>query len=119
MEENKKRKICLTKFVLISRDLLLDFLFILKKIITKNLTFISRIKIISKDPFESFNKKIIKNDNKLRGLSFISRIILGSQICDYKKISQANKISRELISELLIWAGISKSDLISKEYYNS
>ena len=113
--ENKKSKIKLNRINLIFKNVFLDILFIFKKIITRNFAFITRIKTISKDPFGDFNK-FKKTDHKLKKLSIISKIILSSPICDYKKTSKSNKISRELIVELLLWAGISKKDLISKEY---
>ena len=97
-------------------NILLDILFIFKKLIQKYFPYISRLKIISKDPFLNFNKKNKKHDTRIRKISLISKLIIQSPICNYIEIVKSNKNSRDLIIKLLVWAGISNSDLISKEY---
>lgn len=97
-------------------NILLDTLFILKKLIQKFFPYISRLKIISEDPFLNFNKKNKRHDKRTRNISLISKFIIQSPICNYRKILELNKNSRDLIIKLLMWAGISNSDLISKEY---
>ena len=97
-------------------NIILDIIFIFKKLTLKYFPYISRIKIISEDPFSAFNKKDKRYENRRRNISLISKFIIESPICNYRKIVKSNLDSRDLIIKLLLWAGISNSDLISKEY---
>ena len=46
----------------------------------------------------------------------LSELIIKSPICFYSKTYKENKKARKIVSNLLIWAGISNNDLILKEY---
>ena len=99
-----------------AKTFFLDILFILKKIIMNNYPYITRIEKIINDPFKNLNNKKVSKNILNNEISMLSRLIIKSPVSNYLKTSNENKKARLIIKNLLIWAGISNSDLILKEY---
>ena len=98
------------------KTLFQDIFFILKKIIINNSPYLSRIERLIQDPFKNSTNKKVTSKLRNHKISMLSELIIKSPICFYSKTYKENKKARKIVSNLLIWAGISNNDLILKEY---
>ena len=96
------------------KNLFLDFLFILKKIVSDFFPNITRVELLRNNPFEKSYPIKYSNQNE-PNISIISKLIIKSSICNHKTVTNLNKYSRNLIIELLLWVGIKRKIWFPKD----